>query len=547
MGAALAAARTGRRLRRRHVAGHEQSRAFAALADRLSATAFWSADGVERRMGYEQFRCRVPLRSYEDLAPAVERMKLGEAGVLWPGRCSTYAVSSGTTAGRTKYIPVTDEMLAHFRRTGLVSLLFYASRTRSAGVFHGRQLFLGGSTNLAPIPGSTAFGAVAGDLSGITTRHLPAWVGKYLFEPGAEIAGMSEWPAKIEAIVRRTLDRDITLLAGIPSWVLILAEGLLSSARHPKPRPAHLQEIWPRLECLVHGGVPLGPYREDLRAVLGPTVRFHEVYPASEAFIAAQDAEPEQGLRLLTDAGVFFEFLPMADFDETRLASLGPRAVPLEGVQKGTAYALLLTTPGGLCRYLIGDTVCFVSAEPPRLAYTGRTRLQLSAFGEHVIENELTNSLVAACARTGRSAAFFHVAPLFVDALAGRLRGCHEWWIEFRPGSGNGEPSAAELATELDAELRRRNEDYEAKRNGKGLGPPIVRLAAPGTFEQWMRARGKWGGQGKMPRCRSDREVADALAELARLSPFCFPKDQSPGRCGTDDAFRSCADKQHLG
>lgn len=166
---------------------------------------------------------------------------------------------------------------------------------------------------------------------------------------------------------------------------------------------------------------------------------------------------------------------------------------------------------------MIGDTVRFVSVEPPRLAYTGRTRLQLSAFGEHVIEKELTDSLVAACARIGRSASFFHVAPLFADALAGRQRGCHEWWIELRPGSGRGEPDAAGLAAELDAELRRRNEDYAAKRDGNGLGSPVVRLTPPGAFEQWMRARGKWGGQGKMPRCRSDREVADALEAVPVL------------------------------
>jgi hypothetical protein len=189
--------------------------------------------------------------------------------------------------------------------------------------------------------------------------------------------------------------------------------------------------------------------------------------------------------------------------------------VPLDGVETGTAYALVLTTPGGLCRYLIGDTVRFVSTEPPRIVYTGRTRLQLSAFGEHVIEEELTGSLVAACARTGRSPAYFHVAPLFADASAGRNRGCHEWWIEFGPGSGRHNPDASTLAAELDAELQLRNEDYMAKRNGNGLGPPMVQLVPPGTFEQWMRARGKWGGQGKMPRCRSDREVADALAGLA--------------------------------
>jgi hypothetical protein len=547
LGARLATARTASHLRRPRIAIRQQSKAFAGLTERLSAAAFWAEDGVERRMSYEQFRSRIPVRTYEELAPAVERMKLGEAGVLWPGRCSNYAVSSGTTAGRTKYIPVTAEMLTHFRQTGLASLLYYTSRVKSAEVFRGRQLFLGGSTRLAPIAGSTAFPALAGDLSGITALHLPAWVEKHLFEPGAEIAQMSDWPAKIEAIVQRTLYKDITLLAGIPSWVLILAEALLAADKRTIRKPVHLQQIWPRFECLIHGGVPIGPYLQDLRKAMGPTVQFHEVYPASEAFIAAQDAEPEAGLRLMTDAGVFFEFLPMAEFDETRLPSLGGGAVPLDGVQTGTDYALLLTTPGGLCRYLIGDTVRFVSAEPPRLAYSGRTRLQLSAFGEHVIEKELTDALVATSARSGGSITSFHVAPLFVDASAGRQRGCHEWWIELRSGSDSANLNAASLAAGLDAELQRRNEDYEAKRRGNGLGQPVVRLAPPGTFEQWMRARGKWGGQSKMPRCRSDREVADALAELTRLSPFCPAKDQAAKRYGMGDADQPCPEKQDLG
>jgi hypothetical protein len=404
-------------------------------------------------------------------------------------------------------------MLAHFRKTGLASLFYYVSRAGHARVFRGRHLFLGGSTTLAPIPESGAFRAFAGDLSGITARHLPGWVERFLFEPGSEIAGMSDWPAKIDAIVRRTLDRDITLLAGIPSWVLILAQSLLSAGARSGRAPRHLQDIWPRFECLVHGGVPIDPYVHELRATLGPTVRFHEVYPASEAFIAAQDDEPEAGLRLMTDAGVFYEFLPMADFDDSRLASLGGRAVPLQGVKTGIDYALLLTTPAGLCRYLIGDTVRFISTEPPRLVYSGRIQLQLSAFGEHVIEKELTEALVRANEREGGSIVGFHVAPLFADSASGRRRGSHEWWIEFRAGSRS-QADAPQLAAGIDAELQRLNEDYEAKRKGGGLGPPVIRLLPPGTFERWMRARGKWGGQNKLPRCRSDREIADALAQL---------------------------------
>ena len=440
-------------------------------------------------------------------------MKRGEAGVLWPGFCANYAVSSGTTAGRTKYLPVTADMLAHFRQAGLSSLLYYTARTGSADVFRGRHLFLGGSTAMTPIPDTGGFKASAGDLSGIAALNLPPWVEKHLYEPGRAIAQMTDWPAKIAAIAEQTAGRDITLLAGIPSWVLILASEMI---RRSGGKASNLREIWPHLECLVHGGVPIGPFAGELRAVLGPDVRFHEVYPASEAFIAAQDAEAVDGLRLITGAGVFYEFLPMEGFNEAWLGGLGPNAMPLADVEAGVDYILLLTTPGGLARYILGDVVRFVSVDPPRLVYVGRTRLQLSAFGEHVIEKEVTDALLAVCGVHGWTIVNFHVAPEFADSSRGTIRGRHEWWIELKP-SGTGEPAAGPFAAELDAELQRLNEDYEAKRKGGGLDMPVVRLAEPGVFEKWMRTRGKWGGQGKMPRCRSDRLVADDLEKLLRL------------------------------
>jgi hypothetical protein len=456
-------------------------------------------------------------RTYEDLSPAVERMKRGEAGVLWPGPCAYYAVSSGTTAGRTKYLPVTDALLAHFRQAGLDSLLYYTARTGHAGVFRGRHLFLGGSTALTRLPESKPFRAYAGDLSGITALNLPPSVEKHLYEPGAAVAQIADWPAKIAAIAERTHRLDITMLAGIPSWTLILAEALRARAARGGSRPASLQALWPRFECFVHGGVPLGPFEDELRAALGPTVKFHEVYPASEGFIAAQDAEARDGLRLMTDVGLFYEFLPMDCFDEARLAQLGARAVPLAGVQAGVDYALLLTTPGGLCRYVIGDIVRFTSTQPPRLHYVGRTRLQLSAFGEHVIEKELTDALIAVCQRQGWTIVNFHVAPIFANPMLGVNRGRHEWWIELKPGT-IATPIGPPMGAALDAELQRLNDDYEAKRKGGGLDPPVVRLVMPGLFEHWMRHQGKWGGQNKMPRCRSDRQVADQLAKVAHFA-----------------------------
>jgi hypothetical protein len=460
-------------------------------------------------MPYADFQSAVAPRTYEDFAPWIERMKRGEADVLWPGRCAYFAVSSGTTAGRTKYLPITIEMLAHFRRAGLDSLCYYTRRTGHTRVFRGRHLFLGGSTALAPLDDEQPARAWGGDLSGITALHLPRWVERHLYEPGREIAQMENWPEKLRAIAARTQRRDITLVAGIPSWLLILA-GEMRRLADCGP----LTAIWPRLECLVHGGVPLGPFADELRAAFGPAVNFHEVYPASEGFIAAQDAEPEAGLRLIADAGIFYEFLPVRHFHEAGLSRLGAHAVPLAGVKCGVDYVLLMTTPAGLCRYVIGDVVRFVSTEPPRLVYVGRTRLQLSAFGEHVIEKELTDTLTAVATGRGLTVVNFHVAPRFAGPEPADSRGRHEWWIELKPAAGG--PLEAEMvAANLDAEMQERNDDYRAKRQGGGLAVPLVRFVAAGTFERWMRAHGKWGGQNKMPRCRSDRAIADELAEMA--------------------------------
>lgn len=519
-GAKLMGSRARRRMGEAGWAAGAQRRVWRDLVARIATTSHGKLHGVEARMSEAAWRERVPLRTYEGFIPHIERMKRGEADVLWPGRCSFYAVSSGTTAGRTKYLPVTDDMLEHFRRAGVDSLLYYTARTGRTDIFAGKHLFLGGATALSPLPEAAGDRpAFAGDLSGITALNLPAWAEKHLYEPGFEIAQMADWPAKIAAIARRCAGRDIRMLAGIPSWVLILAAAVLDehARKNGGRRPSTLREVWPGLECLVHGGVPVGPFAAELRAVCGEGVNFHEVYPASEGFIAAQDADADAGLRLMADAGIHYEFLPLAEFDEARLEHLGPRAVPLEGVKAGVDYALIMTTPAGLARYVIGDVVRFASVEPARLFYAGRTKLQLSAFGEHVIEKELTDALTAVCSRRAWQVVNFHVAPIFINSMTGQKRGSHEWWVELRPGS-EANPTGPVLAEALDAELQRLNDDYEAKRLGGGLLPPTVRLVMPGVFEQWQRGAGRWGGQNKMPRCRSDRQIADELAKLARFA-----------------------------
>ena len=503
--AGLAGQRRRARLTAPGAVGAGQDAAWTGLCRGWSGTAFGREHNLRPGISASAWRA-LPPRRYEEFQPWIERMKAGEPDVLWRGRCPYFAVSSGTTAGRTKYLPVTKEMLDHFRRTGLDSLQLYAGRVGHAEVFRGRHLFLCGSTVLTPLPTAGGGPILSGDLSGITALHLPRWVERHLYEPGREIALLADWPAKLEAIVARTRTRDLTLIAGIPSWLLILAERVLAVTGR-----SVLREVWPRLECIVHGGVPLGPFARQLAAVAGPGVHFHEVYPASEGFIAAQDAEPAQGLRLLADAGIYFEFLPFAEYDEYRLGALADRVVPLAEVIPGVDYVLVMSTPAGLCRYVIGDVVRFVTVDPPRLVYRGRTRLQLSAFGEHVIEHEVTETLAEVAAVMGLAVVNFHVAPRFVGETSAGRRGRHEWLLELnllRPGL-----QLEQLATQLDAGLQRRNEDYEAKRRGGGLEGPEIRLLPEGTFAGWLQRRGKWGGQNKMPRCRSDREVADALLE----------------------------------
>lgn len=519
-GARLQTARTALGLRNKKAAGPEQQRAFRHLLSRFAKTEFGRANGLTAGLTYASFQKRVPLQTYEQLAPFIDRMKRGEADVLWPGQCSFYAVTPGTTDGPKKSLPVTFDLLAHFRATSRASLLYYCARIGHPRVFQGRHLLLGGATPLALIPESAPFTAYEGDLSALTALNMPGWIARHYFEPGLDIDQLADWPEKIAAIAARTRPLDITLIAGIPSWLLVLADVLRpGGSRSPLggSRAPSLQTFWPNLECLVHGGVPLGPYQAELRRMFGPTVHFHEVYSATEGFIAAQDASAPEGLRLMTDAGLFFEFLPMKDFDEYRLGALGAKAVPLEDVKANEDYALVLTTPAGLCRYVIGDVVRFISTEPPRLIYVGRTGLTLNAFDEHVIEKELTDSLLAVCSPHGWTITNFHVAPAFIETHTGNNRGRHEWWIELKPGSVQ-TPTGPHLAEQLDAELRARNPAYELKRRGGGVEAPVARLVMPGVFEHWMRHHGKWGGQSKMPRCRSDRVIADELMQIARFN-----------------------------
>jgi len=518
-GLSLTTAATEWKLRQKKDAPRAQARALATLTPRLAATSFWRAAGVEAGMPYARFQSRVPLQTYEQLAPAIARMQQGEADVLWPGRCALFARSAATATGQPKFLPITEEMLAHFRRAGADALLYYTVRVRHAGVFRSRHLLLGGSTALTPIAGTAGHEAYAGELSGIVAVNLPGWAERHLYEPGTTAAKFADWDEMLAAIVTRTSGRDISLLAGIPSALLLLAAALREQGAASGATNLQLQTRWPNLECVIHTGMPLAPFAAELRAALGPTPKFHEVYAASEGFIASQDTEaPAAGLRLMADLGVFFEFLPMAEFDRGRLDQLGGKAVPLSEVKANTDYALVLTTPGGLARYVVDDVVRFVSTEPPRLLYVGRTTLRLNSFGEQVMEKELTDALVAVCTRQKWLIVNFHVAPLPPGPTStGQARARHEWWIELKPGTV-ATPIGPQIAADLETELTRANPTYAARRRGRVLDGPVVRLVMPGVFEHWLRYQGRWGGQHKLPRCRSDRVIADELAQITNFA-----------------------------
>ncbi|HVU33104.1 MAG TPA: GH3 auxin-responsive promoter family protein [Opitutaceae bacterium] len=516
-GASALTARMAMRLRRSDSEGRAQSRAYRSLIRRLGTTTYWRAAGIRPAMSYEEFRRGVAPRTYDSLSSAIARTEAGEADVLWPGCTRLFAASSGTSNGESRRLPVSVEMLKHFRAGCRDSLLYYTARRGQAGVLRGRHLFLTGSTALHAIGDGPPHRAFAGEWPAIAALNLPRWAESDLYEPGAAIGALTDWPAKLDAIITRTSDRDISLIAGMPPWVLNFTE-TLRTKRTAAGRPIEsLAALWPNLECLVHGGMAVGPYQNELRAALGPNVNFHEIFAAAEGIFAAQDGPANAGLRIMANLGIFFEFLPFSEYDEHRLESLGDKAVTLRDVKPGVDYVLLLTTPAGLARYVIGDIVRFTSTRPPRLHYIGRTSLQLAAFGERVLEKDVTDALLAVCGRHRWTIVNFHVAPLLGTDLTGQTRGRHEWWVELKPGTVE-TPTGPQMAVELDLELQRLHREYAVRRGSGRIEAPTVRLVMPGVFRHWMRYHKRIGGQYKIARCRGDRVVADELAQITKFA-----------------------------
>lgn len=506
--AGLRLARFGRRLKSSGYDIREQHAAFARLMKQLARTSFGRSQGIGGGISYADFKEKVAPRPYAAFAPYLTRMAAGESDVLVPGKCPLFVETAGTT-GAPKLLPVSEAMLAHFRDALSESLFHYACRAGHTGVFLGRHLQIGASTAVRETNG-----ILCTSLDGIVTLCVSRWVDANLRAPPGRVAQMPEGMEKIAAIAATMLSRDVTLIGGTPPSLQALVETVIQSAGRDKSDPSPLQAVWPNLECCVHTGTPLGFFEETLRPLLGSAVRFHEIYATAEGIFAAQDTGHPAAMRLISDAGIFFEFLPATAYHESTVERAGAHCLPLEKIQTGTDYVLIVTTPAGLCRYATGDIVHFVTASPPRLRFVGRAGFQLNTVGENVSEHDLFKTLQAVCSRHGWSPIAFHVAPYEQRLGPGLVAHVHEWWLELGTHTVK-TPMANVLGPELDSELVRRNADYAQRRRNNLLGAPQIRLVIPGVFERWAQQRGKSASASKIPACRPDRLVADQLASLA--------------------------------
>ena len=465
------------------------------LLEAAKNTEFGKTHHFEKIKSYEDFDKRVPLFDYESFTPYLEKNIKGKQQVFWPSDIKWFAKSSGTTAGRSKYIPVSDESLEECHYKGgkdMVSL--YVSNFPDTKVFTGKSLTVGGALEKDLLHPKGI--ARAGDVSAVIMHNLPIWA-QFIRTPSLETALMSDWEAKIERMARETMDENVTSIAGVPTWTIVLLQRILEIKK-----ASHILEVWPNLEVFFHGAVAFGPYRNLFKELIpSDKMRYMETYNASEGFFGMQDQPDSDELLLLLDYGIFYEFILTEDLEKEN-----PRVISLEGVEVGKNYALLISTNGGLWRYKIGDTVKFTSVLPYRFRISGRTKHFINAFGEEVIVENAEAAISYACEQTGATLTNFTAAPIYFEDS--QSKGAHEWVVEFKSP-----PSDLEnFADILDQHLREINSDYDAKRH-KNLALQRLQLhAAPvGLFESWLAKKGKLGGQHKVPRLSNSREFMDEI------------------------------------
>jgi hypothetical protein len=446
----------------------------------------------------KEYQSRIPVSVYEDIIPYVERLRKGEANLLWPGEIKWFAKSSGTTSTKSKFIPMSREALedCHYR-AGKDIIILYTHRHPETRLFTGKNLTLGGSHKINQFSNDSLYG----DLSAILIENAPFWV-EIIRTPKQKIALMEDFQQKLDMITRTTVTENVTSISGVPSWYLVLIRQILEYTGK-----SNLLEVWPNLEVFFHGGISFTPYRDQYRKLIsGDQMHYMETYNASEGFFGIQDDPERSDMLLMLDYGIFYEFIP-AD-----KACSGPAAaLTLEEVEEGVNYAIIISTNGGLWRYMMGDTVVFTSLNPYRFRISGRTKHFINVFGEEVIVDNADKALEAACKETGAVISEYTAGPVFMNTES---KGFHEWIIEFEK-----EPERLDtFIDELDSALKAVNSDYEAKRHRDlNLGRPICRPVPQGTFNQWLRMKNRFGGQNKVPRLSNTREYIEDLYRIADI------------------------------
>ena len=434
---------------------------------------------------YTTFSERIPVSTYEDLEPLIERTRQGEQNVFWNSNIKWFAKSSGTTNAKSKFIPVSSEALENCHYKASKDLLcLYLNNNEDSQMFVGKSLRLGGSKQLYE-DNNTFFG----DLSAILIDNMPIWA-EFSSTPSSKISLMGDWETKLPAIVNETINENVTSLAGVPSWMMVLLQKTLETTGK-----SNLLELWPNVEVYFHGGVNFDPYREQYKKLFPKdNFKYYEIYNASEGFFAIQDRNDSNELLLMLDYGIFYEFIPMETF-----GTLNQRVIRLNEVELNKNYALVITTNSGLWRYLIGDTIRFTSLSPYRIKVTGRTKHHINVFGEELMVENTDTALTKTCKEFNCEITDYTVAPIFMNE---KQKGAHEWIIEF----GRLPDNLEHFVNVLDKTLQSINSDYEAKRHkDMALKMPVVHVAPKGAFYEWLKSKGKLGGQHKIPRLSNER------------------------------------------
>jgi hypothetical protein len=472
-----------------------QQEVFSKLIEQAVRTTWGVQYAYDSIASIQDFQERVPISTYEDISPYIKRLREGEQNLLWPTEIKWFAKSSGTTSDKSKFIPVSNEALedCHFRG-GKDVIAFYTRQRPDNAILKGKGLTLGGSAEVNKFSNQSYFG----DLSAVIISNLPFWA-QFIRTPAAEIALIPDFEEKLAKITRHTVNENVTSIVGVPSWNLVLLKAVLDFTGKN-----NILEVWPNLELFTHVGVSFTPYRESFKKLIpSDKMSYLETYNASEGFFGIQDDLDRDDMLLMLDLGVFYEFIPMDHLNDAH-----PPVLTVGEVSLGVNYAMVISTNGGLWRYMIGDTVVFTSLNPHRIKISGRTKFYINAFGEEVILENAEKALMTACHQTAAQIKEYTAGPMF---MSDDSKGAHEWMIEFE----NPPHKLDQFIEVLDRTLQSVNSDYEAKRyKNLTLQPPKVVSLQPGTFYKWMQKRGKLGGQNKIPRLANDRKYLDELSDL---------------------------------